>query len=169
MHFAFRTFLPPFELRRRKAVPVIDQKVTNERTGPLQVLMNDDGYYTPKFIFSLTHFLSFSLLRCFVPVVRRTEENRNWELRTENRELRVGPTVHISFHFISRQVRVHRLNCKCQCHSKRTVANDKREIWKKERKRWDWLSLMMMVMMPCLRVFQTRPISFRKKKEERSG
>ena len=41
---------------------MIDQKVTNERTGPLQVLMNDDGYYTPKFIFSLTHSLSFFLV-----------------------------------------------------------------------------------------------------------
>jgi len=59
-HFSFPYFL--FELRRRKAVPVIDQKVTNERTGPLQVLMNDDGYYTPKFIFSLTHSLSFFLV-----------------------------------------------------------------------------------------------------------
>ena len=64
---------PPFfsfwiELRKKvfPMIHMLDQKVTNEQ-GLLQILMDDDGYSTSKFNFSLSFFL---VVRCSLLVVR---------------------------------------------------------------------------------------------------
>jgi len=170
---------PPFfsfwiELRKKvfPIIHIIDQKVTNEQ-GLLQVLlMDDDGYSTSKFNFSLSFFLVVrcSLLAARCLAVRCSLHGVSllgvsFRLFRGQNKIRTRTANRTVIHFISRQskgvvTQTRSKNCQWVVIPKKkggASRTGKREI------------SLMMVMMMMRRVFQTLPISLKKKKRERSG